>query len=185
MTATATQTATWAIDSTHSNVEFAVKHMIVSTVKGSFQNVEGKVVWDGHNIETASVEALIDAASVTTYNDMRDNHLRTNDFFNTEVTPTIVFRSNRIDVEGDGEFKIHGDLTVRDVTHPVVLDAEFDGLIEKDGYGGRRAAFSASTTINRKDYGVNWNGVIEGVGVAVSEKVKVTLHIALVPAEQN
>ncbi len=111
---------------------------------------------------------------------MRDNHLRTNDFFNAEQWPDMTFRSTRIEPDGDGEFKIHGDLTIRDVTKPIVLDAEFEGLMEQDAFGKRRAAFTAETSLNRKDFGVNWNGTIEAGGVVVGDKVKVTLNIALV-----
>lgn len=180
MTATDTKTTTWTIDSAHSNVEFSVRHMMISTVKGMFQNVEGEVNWDGQNFESASVEARIDSSSVTTFNEMRDNHLLTNDFFNSEQWPDLVFKSNRVEPKGDDEFKLHGELTIRDVTQPVVLDVEFEGLMEKDAFGNRRAAFSATTDINRKDYGVNWNGAIESGGVVVGDKVKVTLHVAIV-----
>lgn len=183
MSAANVATQTWKIDSNHSNVDFSVKHMIVSTVKGSFQEFEGEVQWDGQNFETASVEARIDTASITTYNEMRDNHLRTNDFFNSEQWPNAIFKSTGVKVDDDDEFTLLGELTIRDVTLPVELDVEFDGLIEKDGYGGRRAAFTGKTTIDRKAFGVNWNGVIEGVGVAVSEKVKLELSLAIVPAE--
>jgi polyisoprenoid-binding protein YceI len=181
--ATNPQTAvatTWSIDSAHSNVEFSVKHMMISTVKGMFQHVEGTVHWDGKQFESARVEARIDSSSITTFNEMRDNHLRTNDFFNAEQWPDMTFRSTRIEPDGDGEFKIHGDLTIRDVTQPVVLDAEFEGLMEQDAFGKRRAAFTAETSLNRKDFGVNWNGTIEAGGVVVGDKVKVTLNIALV-----
>jgi polyisoprenoid-binding protein YceI len=171
---------TWAIDSVHSNVEFAVKHMMISTVKGQFSDVEGTLEWDGENFETASVSARIDTSSVTTFNEMRDNHLRTNDFFNAEQWPDITFQSTRIEVTGDDELKIHGDLTIRDITRPVVLDTEFDGLLAQDAFGKARAAFTATAQINRKDYGVNWNQALEAGGIAVSDKVKITLHIAAV-----
>jgi polyisoprenoid-binding protein YceI len=175
------QTATtWAIDTAHSNVEFSVKHMMISTVKGMFQQVEGTINWDGQNFESANVEARIDSSSITTFNEMRDNHLRTNDFFNAEQWPDMTFKSTRIEPDGDSEFKLHGDLTIRGETRPVVLDAEFEGLMEKDAFGKRRAAFTAETSINRKDFGINWNGAIESGGVVVGDKVKVTLHIAAV-----
>ena len=180
MSATSTRTTAWAVDSAHSNVEFSVKHMMISTVKGSFQNVEGEATWDGQSFETASVEARIDSSSITTYNEMRDNHLRTNDFFDAEQWPAIVFKSTRVEPDGDDEFKMHGDLTIREVSKPVVLNVEFDGLMEKDAFGKRRAAFTATTDISRKEFGVNWNGAIEGGGVVVGDKVKVTLHIAVV-----
>jgi polyisoprenoid-binding protein YceI len=155
--------------------------MLVSTVKGAFQHVEGTIDWDGRTFETARVRARIDASSVTTYNEMRDNHLRTNDFFNAEQWPDITFESRRVEVTGDDEFKVYGNLTIRDVTRPVVLDAEFDGLIDKDAYGNTRSAFSATTTINRRDFGVNWNAALEAGGFAVGDKVTVNLHIAAVP----
>jgi polyisoprenoid-binding protein YceI len=157
--------------------------MMISTVKGMFQHVEGNVHWDGKNFETASVNARIDSSSITTFNEMRDNHLRTNDFFNAEQWPNLTFQSSRIEPDGDGQFKIHGDLTIRDATQPVILDTEFEGLMEKDAFGKRRAAFTAETTVNRKDFGVNWNGTIEAGGVVVGDKVKVTLHVAIVQDE--
>jgi polyisoprenoid-binding protein YceI len=174
---------TWAIDSAHSNVEFSVKHMMISTVKGMFQHVEGTAQWDGKHFDTAKVEARIDSSAVTTFNEMRDNHLRTNDFFNAEQWPDMTFTSTRIESKGDENFKIHGDLTIRDVTKPVVLDADFEGLMEKDAFGKRRAAFTATTEINRREFGVNWNGTIEAGGVVVGDKVKVTLNIAAVANE--
>ena len=179
MTATSTKTTTWTVDSAHSVAEFSVKHMMISTVKGSFQNVEGEVTWDGQSFESAAVDARIDSSSITTYNEMRDNHLRTNDFFNAEQWPAIEFKSTKVEPDGDDEFKMHGDLTIRDVTKPVELDVEFEGLMEKDAFGSRRAAFTATTSINRKDFGINWNGAIESGGVVVGDKVKVTLHIAI------
>jgi polyisoprenoid-binding protein YceI len=174
---------TWSIDSAHSNVEFSIKHMMISTVKGMFQHVEGTVDWDGTQFESARVEARIDSSSITTFNEMRDNHLRTNDFFNAEQWPDMTFRSTRIEPNGDDTFKIHGDLTIRDITQPVVLDTEFEGLMDRDAFGKRRAAFTAETSINRKDFGVNWNGTIEAGGVVVGDKVKITLHIAIVQDE--
>lgn len=175
-----TTVTTWAIDSAHSNVEFSVKHMMISTVKGMFQQVEGTIQWDSQNVESASVNARIESSSITTFNDMRDNHLRTNDFFNAEQWPDVTFRSTRVEPTGDGTFKVYGDLTLRDVTRPVVLDTELEGIMEKDAFGKRRAAFTATTEISRKEFGVNWNGAIEGGGVVVGDKVKITLNIAAV-----
>lgn len=170
----------WAIDTAHSSVEFSVKHMMISTVKGAFQHVEGTITWDGHDFETAQVRARIDTGSITTHNEQRDQHLRTNDFFNAEQWPDIVFESTRVEQHGDDEFKVYGNLTVRDATRPVVLDTEFDGLVEKDAFGKRRAGFTATTDINRKDFGINWNAALETGGVLVGDKVKITLHIAAV-----
>lgn len=184
-TDTSTKTATWDIDAAHSNVEFSVKHMMISTVKGQFSDVEGAIQWDGQNFENAAVNARIDTSTITTFNEMRDNHLRNNDFFDSEQWSDITFASNRIEPAGDGEFKVHGDLTIRDITRPVVLDTEFDGIMERDAFGKRRSAFTATTEVNRKDFGVNWNGAIEGGGVVVGDKVKITLHIAAVQRDQS
>lgn len=173
-----TTTTTWTIDSTHSSVEFSVKHMMIATVKGRFGALEGTIQLDESSPANSSVEAQIDTQTITTYNEMRDNHLRTNDFFNAESFRYITFKSTKIEPNGGDEFKIHGDLTIRDVTKPIVLEAELAGLMEKDAFGKRRVAFEATTSINRKEFGVNWNGTIEGGGVVVSDKVKVDLHIA-------
>jgi polyisoprenoid-binding protein YceI len=170
---------TWAIDPIHSNVEFSVKHMMIATVKGQFSQVEGTIQFDEAHPETASVMAAIDATSVTTFNEMRDNHLRTNDFFNAEQYPAITFQSTRVEPVNEDRLRVYGELTIRDVTRPVVLDTEYEGRI-LDAFGNQRVAFTATTEINRKDYGVNWNGAIEGGGVVVSDKVKITLHIAAV-----
>jgi len=177
-----TATTTWTIDSAHSSVEFKVKHMMISTVKGQFGAVEGTIQIDEANLANSRVDAKIDTQTITTHNEMRDNHLRTNDFFNAEEFRYITFKSTKIEMKGDEEFKLYGDLTIRDVTKPVVLEGELDGFMDKDAFGKRRVAFSAETTINRKEFGVNWNGAIEGGGVVVGDKVKVELNIA---ATQN
>lgn len=177
MTATQVKTGTWTIDSAHSNVEFSVKHMMISTVKGQFSNVEGTIQLNADQPEKSAVNAKIDTSSITTFNEQRDEHLRTNDFFNAEQWPDMTFRSTKVEQVSDDRSKVHGDLTIRDVTKPVVLDTEFDGQI-LDAFGKQRAAFTATTEINRKDFGINWNGAIEAGGVVVGDKVKVTLHIA-------
>ena len=170
----------WAIDSAHSNVEFSIKHMMISTVKGQFSELRGTVHWSGDEFESASVEAHIDTSSITTYNEMRDNHLRTNDFFNAEQWPDITFASTRIEATGSASFNIYGDLTIRDITRPVVLDTELDGLLDQDAFGNARAAFTATTEISRKEFGVNWNQAIETGGFVVGDKVKITLNLAMI-----
>jgi polyisoprenoid-binding protein YceI len=176
---TATQTATtWAIDTAHSSAEFAVKHMVVTTVKGRFAIADGAIQIDGQAPERSTVTANIDVASVDTGMEQRDAHLRSDDFFNAEQYPVMAFASTKVEGSGD-EWKLYGDLTIRDVTRPVVLDVEFEGQ-GKDAYGKDRAGFTATTKINRRDFGVNWNGVIETGGVVVSDSVKITLNIAAV-----
>lgn len=177
MTATQVKTGTWAIDSAHSNVEFSVKHMMISTVKGQFSELEGTINLDADRPENSSVNARIDTSSITTFNQQRDEHLRTNDFFNAEQWPDITFQSSKVERVSDERSKVYGDLTIRDVTQPVVLDTEFEGQI-LDAFGKQRSAFTATTEINRKDFGINWNSAIEAGGVVVGDKVKITLHIA-------
>lgn len=173
-----TGVSTWVIDSAHSSAEFAVKHMMVSTVKGRFRNVAGTLRLDEADPARSSIDASIDVASIDTGVEQRDEHLRSDDFFNVEAYPAITFRSTRISGAGD-EWKLDGDLTIRDVTRPVALEVEFEGR-GADAYGGERAGFVATTKINRRDYGVNWNGLIEAGGVVVSDTVKITLNIQAV-----
>lgn len=179
-TATAPRIAasTWAIDSAHSNVEFAVKHMMVSTVKGRFHGVEGTFAIDEAQPERSSITASIDVASVDTGVEQRDEHLRSDDFFNAERFPKLAFQSTRIEQDGDA-WKMTGDLTIRDVTRSVVFDVEFDGR-GVDAYGKDRAGFSAQTKISRKDFGVHWNGLIETGGVVVGDTVRISLNISVV-----
>jgi polyisoprenoid-binding protein YceI len=176
-----TQTAisTWSIDGAHSIAEFAVKHMMISTVKGRFRDLSGTVQIDERHPESSSVDAAIETASIDTGLEQRDAHLRSEDFFDAERFPRITFRSTSVAREDDDEWQVYGDLTMHGVTRPVVLDLEFEGETI-DAWGKRRAAFTATTTINRHDFGLNWNGVIEAGGVVVQDKVKITLHIAAV-----
>ncbi len=184
MTTTTDQTAvsTWAIDPVHSNVEFAVKHMMVSTVKGRFRSVEGALHIDEEEPTNSRVSASIEVASVDTGEAQRDAHLRSDDFFSAETYPTMTFHSKRVDRVDDTHWKVIGDLTIRDVTKEVVLDTEYEGQI-KDAFGKQRAAFSATTELNRKDFGLSWNGLIETGGVIVGDKVRVALNIAAVREE--
>ena len=173
-------TSTWSIDPAHSNIEFAVKHVMVSTVKGRFHGVEGTLRIDETHPESAEVEAAIDVATVDTGVDQRDAHLRSDDFFNAERFPKIIFRSTKVEPSGNAPtWKMTGDLTIRDVTRSVVLDVELDGR-GLDASGKERAGFTAETKISRKEFGVKWNQLIETGGVAVGDTVKITLNIAAV-----
>jgi polyisoprenoid-binding protein YceI len=172
-------TSTWVIDPVHSSVEFAVKHMMVATAKGRFTGLSGTVQLDPANPATASVEAVVDLTSVDTGNAQRDGHLRTDDFFNAEQFANATFRSTRVELSDDETAKVYGDLTIRDVTKEVVLDVEFEGH-GQDAYGKQRAGFTAQTAINRLDYGIKWNPALEAGGFAVSNRVKLTMHIAAV-----
>lgn len=174
-----TAVKTWTIDPSHSIAEFAVKHMMVSTVKGRFATLEGAAEIDETNPLASSVRASIDVASITTNDAQRDAHLRSDDFFNAEKFPSITFASKRVERVDAENYRIVGDLTIRDVTKEVVLDTEFEGQV-RDPYGNQRAGFTATTQILRGEFGVSFNGVLETGGLIVSDKVKITLHIEAV-----
>ncbi len=176
---TETTVHTWTIDATHTIAEFAVRHMMVTTVKGRFGQLEATIEADEANPTVSSVRATIDVASVDTHDEQRDAHLRSDDFFNAEKYPHITFVSKRVERVDDENYRVIGDLTIRDVTKEVVLDTEFEGQV-RDPYGNQRAGFTATTQINRNDFGVSFNGVLEAGGVVVGDKVKITLHIEAV-----
>jgi polyisoprenoid-binding protein YceI len=181
MTDTMTTTSTWAIDASHSSVDFAVKHMMFSTVKGSFTQFSGTIVLDEQNIENSTVTVDIDPRSVNTRDDKRDKHLRGADFFGAEQNPVITFVSTGIEADGD-DLKITGDLTMNGVTREVVLDAEFNGR-GMSPFGMEVIGYTAKTKINRRDFNMNWNAALEAGGMLVSEDVKITLDIEAVPAQ--
>lgn len=174
--ASASTVSAWAIDPSHSVVELAVKHMMFSTVKGRFPNVAGVISLDEGNLANSSVSAQIDAASISTGESNRDGHLRSADFLDVENFPEIRFVSTGIVPRGGAAFVIVGDLTIRGVTQEVTLDAELAGK-GADPWGGQRAGFTATTAINRKDFGLTWNQGLETGGVLVSDQVKITLEI--------
>ena len=178
------RTSTWSIDPTHSIAEFAVKHLVVTTVKGRFRDLEGTLRIDEGQPENSYVEVNIAVASVDTNVEDRDNHLRSDDFFNAEKYPKITFRSRRIERFDGTRFKLHGDLTIRDVTKEVVLDGEYEGQIE-DPWGNNRAGFTATTEISRKEFGIRWNQLLEGGGAVVANNVKIALHIEAIRKEDE
>jgi polyisoprenoid-binding protein YceI len=178
-TATKTATSTWTIDPRHSIAEFAVKHFVVTTVKGRFREFEGTLQIDEGRPENCSVSASVDVASIDTNVADRDAHLRSDDFFNAEKFPKIIFHSTRVERLDDSRYRVYGDLTIRDVTREVVLDGEYEGQID-DPWGNRRAAFTATAEISRKEFNVRWNQFIESGGAVVSDNVKITLEIEAV-----
>jgi polyisoprenoid-binding protein YceI len=177
--APATTVTTWKIDASHSHVEFAVKHLMISTVKGRFAEVEGEIVLDEANPAASRVEARIAAASIDTREANRDAHLRSADFFDAENHPSLTFASTRVEPRGDGEFTLPGNLTIRGVTREVALEGEYLGST-RTPFGTVVAAFSAKTKLNRKDYGLNWNAALETGGVLVGDEIKVSLEIEAV-----
>jgi polyisoprenoid-binding protein YceI len=173
---------TWQIDNVHSHVGFSVKHMMVTTVRGQFRNYRGKVNIDPKDFARSTFEGEIDVASVDTGNPDRDNHLRTGDFFDVQNHPTITFKSTKIEAKDDGQYAVTGDITIRGVTRPIVLDVEYLGTA-KNPYGKTVAGLSVRGTLNRKDFGVNFNAVLETGGVAVGEKVKLEVDVEAVAVE--
>lgn len=177
-----TGTTVWKLDSAHSLVEFSVKHMMIARVKGRFSDVEGTIALDESDITKSKIEVEIDAASIDTREPKRDAHLRSPDFLDVEQYPHITFTSRRIERKGENAFNITGDLTIRDVTREVVLDARYEGR-GNDPWGGERLGASATTTIDRRDYGLTWNQALETGGVLVGNEVKISLEIEAVKQE--
>ena len=169
----------WTIDPVHSSVEFAVRHLMITTVKGRFTDVQGAVVLDEGNPADAMAEISLGVASIDTREPQRDAHLRSADFFDAETYPTITFRSRSVEAASSDGFKLVGDLTIHGVTREVRLDVTSEGR-SKDGWGAERAGYSATTKIKRSDFGLTWNQLLETGGVAVSDDVKITLDIQLV-----
>jgi polyisoprenoid-binding protein YceI len=166
---------TWIIDPAHSHVGFGVKHLMIATVRGRFAQVQGTVIGDESDPTSASIDITIPTASVTTGDEKRDAHLRSADFFDVERFPTISFRSKRVEAGSNEGFRVVGDLTIRDVTRPVVLDVEMLGRA-KDPWGQEHAAFEATTKIRRGDYGLTWNAPLETGGVLVGDEVKISIE---------
>jgi polyisoprenoid-binding protein YceI len=173
--------STWTLDPAHSQIEFAVKHMMVTTVRGQFRKFTTEVDFDEERPERSSVVAHIDVSSIDTGMEARDAHLRSADFFEAETFPELTFRSTSIEARGDG-YKIEGDLTIRGETRPVTLDAEIGGVVA-NMQGGRRAAFNATTRISRKAWGLTWNVALESGGFLVGDEIKITLDMAVLQAE--
>ncbi|MBM2826009.1 MAG: YceI like family [Dehalococcoidia bacterium] len=168
--------STWEIDPVHTLVEFAARHMMITTIKGKFSGVKGTILTDEERPELSRVEVTIDTASLDTGDEGRDTHLKSADFLDVEHSPTIAFQSRRVVTQDAGRFKVVGDLTIRDVTREVVLDATFEGRV-KSPWGDERAGFSARTIINRRDFGLTWNVPLETDGVVVGEEVNISLEI--------
>lgn len=173
-----TVSTAWVIDPAHSVVEFSVRHMMISTVKGRFNGVKGTINDVADDPSLSSVEVHIDPASVSTGDDKRDAHLKSPDFFDVEHYPAIIFKSTRI--EGTREdFTVTGDLTIKDQTRPVTLKSSFNGE-GVNPYGKTVASFSATASLNRKDWGLNWNVALETGGVLVSDTIKLEMEIQAV-----
>ncbi len=169
----------WRVDPAHTNAEFAVKHMMITTVRGRFTGVDGTVTQDDTNPANSRIEVSIKAGSIDTRVPERDAHLRSPDFLDVETYPEITFRSTKVERVGDERMRVAGDLTIHGVTRPIMLDVQEEGH-GKDPWGGERAGFSASTTIDRREYGLHWNQALEHGGWLVGHDVKITLDVELI-----
>lgn len=173
----------WIIDKTHSSISFKVRHMTISRVKGGFDEFSGIVQFDGKNVIRGSVELSIDVASVDTKDKKRDNDLKSPAFFDAVTYPLITFKSTSITPEGDG-FKFSGDMTMKDVTKEVTFDVEFSGIIV-DPWGNSRAGFTASTTINRQDFNINFNKTLDNGGLIVGNEVEIELEFEIMTSKSE
>jgi polyisoprenoid-binding protein YceI len=175
-------TQRWNIDTSHSGVHFTVRHMVISKVRGAFDRWQGTVDFDEQDPAKSKVSVRIDAASINTREEKRDAHLRSADFFDVEKHPELTFESTGVEKLDGNEYRVTGDLTIHGVTKSVVLEAEYLGL-GKDPWGNERIGFQARTTVNRKDFGLNWNQVLEAGGVLVGEKIEIALDVQAVKAQ--
>lgn len=169
-------TTTWNLDAAHSEVNFKVKHLVISTVSGKFKNFSSAVSAEGDDFSTANISFEIESGSIDTGMDMRDNHLRGDEFFSAEAFPKIIFTASNIRLAEGSEGEIEGQLTIRDVTKPIRLKVEFGG-IAKDPYGQIKAGFEVEGKIKRSEFGLSWNALTEAGGAVVSDEVKFQANV--------
>ncbi|MEX1187962.1 MAG: YceI family protein [Bacteroidia bacterium] len=169
----------WALDPAHSEIQFKVKHLMITTVTGSFSTFDGSVETEGDDFSTASISFKAKIDSITTNNEQRDTHLKSDDFFGAENYPYLNFEGGKLSKIGDSnEYTLKGNLTIKDVTKEVELNAEMGG-IQKDPWGNEKAGFSINGKINRKNFGLTWNAITEGGGMLVSEDIRIIAEIQL------
>jgi polyisoprenoid-binding protein YceI len=178
-TPAAIDTGTYTIDPSHSRIGFVARHAMVTKVRGSFNEFHGSGRFDADNPANSQLQLTINAASIDTRNADRDAHLRSNDFFDMENHPEITFQSTAVESLGDDRFQVTGDLTIKGVTKPVTVDFEYSGAAV-DPFGNHRIGLEGATTVNRKDWGVNWNAALEAGGLLVSEKVTLEFEVSAI-----
>jgi polyisoprenoid-binding protein YceI len=171
--------ATYKIDVDHSDIMFKVKHLMISTATGIFKKFDATVETEKDDFTNAKVFFEADVNSIDTKNEQRDTHLKSDDFFNAEQFPKLTFKSTSIEKEGEGEYKLKGDLTIRDITKPITLDVDYNGST-KDPWGFERAGFEVTGKINRKEYGLKWSAVTEAGGLVVDDIVKLVMNVEFV-----
>lgn len=175
---------TWQIDSAHSHVNFTARHMMISKVRGSFETFSGTVNFDEENPTNTTVNIEVDLASVNTGEEQRDGHLKSPDFFDVANYPTMTFVSTRVEQIDENNGRLYGQLSIKDITKEVVLDVEYAG-VAKSPWGTESAGFSASGSINRKDWGLTWNQALETGGVLVGDKINIEIELELVKVAQT
>jgi polyisoprenoid-binding protein YceI len=168
--------ATYQIDPAHSSAHFSVRHMMITNVRGEFTKISGKVLWDPENPANSSIEATLDVNSINTREPQRDAHLKSPDFFDAEKYPAIEFRSTKVESSDDGTI-VTGDLTLHGVTHPVVLEVEGPTPEIRDPWGSVRIGASATTKIDRREFGLTWNSVLETGGALVGDHIKISIEL--------
>ena len=168
----------WSIDPMHSEVQFKVKHLVISTVSGFFKSFEGTVETDGEDFETADISFSLDINSIDTNQTPRDEHLKSAEFFDAATYPKITFKSTSLTKTDDDEYELKGNLTIKDVTKPVSLNVEYGGSTA-DFYGNTKAGFEITGKINRKEFGLTWDGITEAGSVVVGEDIKLTINAQL------
>ncbi len=171
--------STWIIDTAHTEIGFKVKHLVISTVSGKFTKFEGKLEGDPADFSNAQITFTADIDSITTGNEQRDGHLKSADFFDAANHPKLSFKSTAIVGKGDNEYKVTGELTIRNTTKPISLNVEFGG-VQNDLYGQTVAGFEITGKINRQEYGLSWNAVTEAGGIVVADDVKLIINAELV-----
>ena len=171
---------TYQIDPAHSSAQFVVRHMMITNVRGGFSRVKGTVLYDSDNPEQSSVEAIIDASSITTMEDQRDAHLKSADFLEVEKHPEITFKSTSVKRKSDDEYEVAGRLTIRNVTKDVVLKVDGPTAEGKDPYGNIRIGASATTKIKRSDFGLTYNATLETGGILIGDDLKIELEVSLI-----
>ncbi len=175
-------TQQWVLEPAHSELQFKVKHLMISTVTGNFSKLDGSVETDGDDFSTAKVHFTADVNSISTNNEQRDGHLKSADFFDITNHPQILFDSTRMEKTSDEAYKLHGNLTMRGVTKPITIDVEYGGTV-KDPWGNTRSGFTVEGKINRKDFGVQWNAVTEAGGLMLGDDVKIHANVQFVKTQ--
>jgi polyisoprenoid-binding protein YceI len=173
-------TSTWQIDPAHTAAQFSVRHLAISTVRGTFSNVKGTVIFDDKDVSQSSVTVTIDVSTVDTREPNRDKDLKSDHFFDVAHYPTMTFKSTKVEAAGPGKLEITGDLTIRGTTKSVVLDVEGPTAPVKDPWGNQRAAINATTKVNRQDFGVKWNATMDNGGVVVGDDISITIDAEMI-----